>query len=489
MSKANAQEIRDLLGDSLYFLCTQFLGYKDWDKVHDDVEKLLRRPARRKALLMPRGHLKTSMVTIGFTIQQILKNPNIRILIANQVWDMSRTFLREIKEQLETSKLKYLYGDFVSAKWNEDEIIIKQRTKPLAAPTIMTTGVDAEKTGSHYDLIILDDLTGLNNSQTPEQRSKTKQFRRTMFNLLDPGGLLIDIGTRWHLDDTFSEILEKERKYYDIMIRQVVENGRIIFPKHFAKKFNNKKKDWESVDDPTCMDYVDYLKSSMPSDEFSAQYLNQPFSSENQLFKPEMFKYWSERPKGLFTALTVDLAISEARTADETAITLTGMDKDWKMYVLDYIKGRWKPSDVVNRIFEMQQKWKPTVVGMETNGFQKTLKLACEEEMRKRKNHFYIEEIKTGPEKSKETRIKALEPFYRNGDIFHALWMKKKDMEVQLETFPKGKHDDIIDALSMSLNLLNPGVNSESVIEDDWDRWMKIAKENTFQRGFLDYGR
>lgn len=482
------EQIKTLLSKSLFFLCTEFLKYPDWDKVHDDVEIFVRRPARKKALLLPRGHLKTTFVTVAYAIQCILKNPNVRILIGNQVWDRSRDILREIKAQLADSQLKYLFGEFVSEKWNEDQIIVRQRRRPLKEPTINTTGVESEQTGGHYDVIILDDLTGLQNSQTPEQREKTKRFRRSMFNLLDPGALLIEIGTRWHLDDTFAEIFEKELKYYDVMVRQVVEKGHVIFPKHFAKKFDPIRKDWIATDDDTCMDYIDHLKASMPLDEFSAQYLNQPFSSENQLFKPEMFRYWSQRPEGLHIAMTVDLAISEARSADDTAIVVCGMDKDWKLYVLDYLKGKWRPSAVIENVFQMRNKWRPHVVGMETNGFQRTLRSAVEDDMRRRHDYFPIEEIKTGPEKSKETRIKSLEPFYREGKVQHAAWMKGKDLEIELQTFPKGRHDDLIDAESMCLPLLHPGVGVRVDRRDEWDDAVARARYNMGgQKDFFGY--
>lgn len=453
------KEIADLCQWDLKFLCEQFLGYKDWDKVHDGVEKLLRKPSKKKALLLPRGHLKSTLVTVAWTIQKILKEPNIRVLIANQVWDMSRAFLREIKAQLVSSQLKYLFGDFVSPKWNDDMIIVKQRTKALKEPTILTTGVEAETTGGHFDLIILDDLTGLQNSNTPEQREKAKRFRRSMINLLEPGGTLMEIGTRWHLDDTFSVIFEKESRYYDIMVRQVVENGKIIFPKHFSKNFDPITKDW--VLDPTgeSLDYIQHLKDSMPSDEFSAQYMNEPVSVESQMFKEGMFKYWTQRPEGLYVSMAVDLAISQRADADYTAISVLGMDKDFNLYVLDYLRGHWLPGDIVKNVFDMQSRWKPNAVGMEVNGFQRTLKYAVEEEMRRNQQYFGVDEIKNGPERSKESRIKSLEPFYRRGAVYHASWMKGKDMETELMTFPKGRHDDIIDSMAMTLPLLSPGTN------------------------------
>lgn len=498
MSKLNAEKIEEIKSackDSLFFLCKQFLNYPDWDLVHDHLERFLRKPARKKALIIPRNHLKSTFGTISFAIQHIIKNPNIRILIANGVWDMSRKFLDEIKAQLENSQLKYLFGDFVSARWNADEIIVKQRTKPLKEPTILTTGAEAETTGGHFDLIILDDLMGLQNSHTPEQRQKIKKFRRSMINLLEPkGGLLLEIGTRWSLDDTFSEIFDKEMKYYDVMIKKVTEKDaagreRLIFPKKFAQKFDPVRKDWMPVDDPYCLDYLEHLKASMPLDEYSANYLNEPFSSENQFFKPEMFKYWKERPRDLFISMTIDLAISEARTADETVIKISGMDKDYKLYALDYLKGQWRPSIVIDNIFQMHDRWKPQVVGMETNGFQKTLKLGLEDEMRKRKKYFPVEEINNGPERSKAERIKTLEPFYRKGDVYHAGWMKGKDLEEQLQAFPKGKRDDIVDAFSMALPLLHPGTGTPLNQEDDWDRAVKRAKEfEGRHEGFFNYG-
>lgn len=484
-------EIADLCQRDLRFLAMQFLGYKDWDKVHDDVEYLLKKPSKKKALLLPRGHLKSTLVTVAYTIQTILKNPNARVLIANQVWDMSRRFLGEIKAQLEGSQLKHLFGEFQSARWNADDVIVKQRMKPLKEPTILTTGVEAETTGGHFDLILLDDLTGLQNSSTPEQREKTKRFRRSMINLLEPGGTLVEIGTRWHLDDTFSVIFEKEKRYYDVMVRKVVEDGKIIFPKHFSKKFDPITKDWTAVPGENCMDYVQHLKESMPIDEYMAQYENNPISSENQLFKEGMFKYWTKRPEGLYVGMAVDLAISQRTEADYTAIVVLGMDKDWNLYVLDYMRGHWLPTDIVNNVFDMQSKWKPHTVGMEINGFQRTLKTAVEEEMRRRGQYFGVDEIRSGPEKSKEGRIKSLEPFYRRMAVYHSAWMKGKEMETELLTFPKGRHDDIVDAMAMALPFLSPGIN----VQDDqpgpgtYDYVLREAqRHNNRYEGFFNHG-
>lgn len=448
-------QVREACKNSLHFLCTQMLKYQDWDIVHDDTEKFLSRPSMKKALLLPRDHLKTSMVTIGKSIQFILQNPNVRILIANQIWDFARKILGEIKGHLEDkSQLPQIFGQFVSHSWTADSIIVRQRTKSLKEPTIMTTGVEAENTGGHYEKIFLDDLMGHQNCQTTEQREKAKRFRRSMIALLEPGGEIIDIGTRWHNDDTFSEIFEKEMDYYDVMVRQIVEDGKLIFPKKFNKKFDAVKKNWMHVDYP-CLDYVTHLKKSMTTAEYSAQYMNQPIDEENQIFKPTYFKTYKERPERLFVSMTIDPAISEKQSADHFAINVSGMDEHYKIYVLDTLKGRWKVSESIDNIFTTYNKWHPSVVGLETVAYQKALKSWLEEKMRERGTYFPITELRRNTNESKEFRIKALEPFYREGMIFHAPWMKS--LESELLQFPKGKYDDEIDALASQLDLLVPG--------------------------------
>lgn len=473
------EDLKEACQNDLHFLCTQMLKYTDWDTVHDEGEVFLARPSSKKAILWPRGHLKTSMITIGKSIQHVLKDPNVRILIANQVWDISRKMLSEIKEHLDAkSELPKIFGEFKSELWNQDVITIRQRTRALKEPTIATTGVEAEQTGGHFDVIFLDDLTGLQNSQTPEQREKVKRFRRSMINLLEPGGKLYELGTRWHLDDTFSEIFEKEKEYYDIMIRQVVEDGKIIFPSKFNLRFDSVRKTWTPTSDH-CMDYIQHLKKSMTPAEFSAQYMNSPIDEENQLFKPAYFHYFDRRPDRLYVSMTIDPAISEKQSADYFAITVTGMDEKYDIYVLDRIRGHWSVAQAIDNIFSMYNKWRPSVVGMETIAFQKAIKQWLENSMRERNIHFPVEELKRNTNESKEFRIKALEPFYREGKVFHAAWMKGGDLEEELLTFPKGKHDDLIDSLASHLALLVPGdaASAEQIPAGSWEHAFQEARK------------
>ena len=140
---------------SLKYLCKEILGMKDWSAFHDDLMTFLRQPSKRKLVLVPRNHLKSSIITKGWSIQQILNNPDLRILIANATWENSRRFLGSIQKWLTYgSALPMYFGVFESDNWNQFDCTIRQRKVVLDAPTFSTTGLEKEQTSQHYDIII-----------------------------------------------------------------------------------------------------------------------------------------------------------------------------------------------------------------------------------------------------------------------------------------------------------------------------------------------
>ena len=243
------------------------------------------------------------------------------------------------------------------------------------------------------------------------------------------------------------------------MVRSVIEKGRVIFPQKFNLVFDPKLKDWVFSKEST-FDYINYLKKNMGSD-FYAQYENNPIDSESQLIKRDYFKYWDHRPEYLNVVITVDPALSFKQAGDYTAIVVCGMDPDRNIYVLDYLRGHWgDPSQIVHNLLAMIDKWKPMAVGIESMGFQRTLKYWIEQLTLTKRHVQPITELKAPPTQSKEFRLKALEPYYRNGMVYHAAWMKGKELEEELlmlgDDGYKGKHDDLFDALAHQLNLLLP---------------------------------
>jgi len=215
------------------YLCREILGFKDWDVCHDDLKKFLDESRRRfKLILMPREHLKTSIVTIATAIQHILKDPNVTILYASAVLDNAGAFLSETRQYLENkSDLPKMFGDFVSTNWNSERITVAQRTSADKQATIETAGADQVVVSKHFDVIFLDDPVNRQTINTPDQMLKTRKFYSDMFDLLKkPDGVLYVVGTRWDDKDLYGQIIREEDQLekdgqdrtFDIYIRKVM---------------------------------------------------------------------------------------------------------------------------------------------------------------------------------------------------------------------------------------------------------------------------
>jgi len=134
----------------------------------------------RKLLLSPRGSFKSSVITVGATVWDIVKNPNIRILIVHETQKSAIRYVKEIKTHFEQNvKLRALFGDYVSKDntWRDNEFIVSKRTVPRRDATVMAASLEKGTiVGLHFDRIILDDVVSMNNINSPEQLEKNTQL-------------------------------------------------------------------------------------------------------------------------------------------------------------------------------------------------------------------------------------------------------------------------------------------------------------------------
>lgn len=456
-TRAQINEIIFRCKKDLKFLCKAILGYKDWSanpELHLSIARHLRKPSKYKLFLLPRDHLKSSIITKGGAIMRMLDNPNIRILIANNTWDNARKFLGSITKYLVKGQILPVYfGVFESKQWNQDEITIRQRKVILDAPTIATTGLEKEQTSQHYDLIIADDLVARENVTTPEQRAKVKDYINALTALLEPNGELWVVGTRWSQDDAYGDLLEEG--IWDALIRGAYTDDTKTAP-IFPEKFTLEK--------------LQFLRNKMGPTLFSCWFLNDPISQEAADFKKEWIKFYAPgtaHPTNLY--LTIDPAHSLSRDADFSAFVVAGMFPDRRIRVVDFARKRVVPSDLVDVIFELVKKWKLHRIGIETFAFQKTLKYEIQRKQRETGIFFAIDELgRSGTGRgehvlSKEARIRRLQPYFEQGLI--ELRADMQPFVDELLSFPRGKYDDCIDALAYQLDFLNP--SSVSVKKTD----------------------
>jgi hypothetical protein len=197
----------------LKFLVTEVFKRKRWDdNLHGGLVQVLEAPGDRKLILLPRGHQKSETVSVAWVIQQLLRDPNTRIKIISATWTLAKNIAHQIKGLLEDSDLKTLYGEFFNRKTRKtiEYFDIAQKTRKTIDPTLSTGGITTGKTGSHCDILIFDDVVAPENSTTPELIRKTIDGYKDTLPLLDPGGIIVVIGTRYSLGDLYGYLIEEE---------------------------------------------------------------------------------------------------------------------------------------------------------------------------------------------------------------------------------------------------------------------------------------
>ncbi len=489
LSELAIQQIALKCKTDLFFLAHDILGYRKMTvKTHQELcdyttSALPNHPGMPKdenfdptknllLLLMPRGTFKSSIVTVAFSLQFILNEPNARILIDSETFAQSKSFLREIQDHLmKNEKYRMVFraihgmlpytSQSKSKLWKDNEIILPCRTRPLKEASIMCSAIDHAINGMHFDLIIADDLHSNKNVTNKEQIEQVIEHYKLSFSLLDPGKPLIVIGTRWHELDLYGHIIDFEKQDFNILKKSAYnDDGSLFFPEVLSEQELEK------------------IRRRQGTSIFSKQYLNEPVSDENAVFRRDMIKRvkWEEvkgRPMNWY--LSIDPSYTDPRGSgiysDFVGMVLVGMDYMRDLYIRHIVRKKMTYSDLINEIFNIytDRKFsdiKNMKILLEVIG-TKSLSYELANEQRRRNTWLPITEIKGG-RNNKEERIRTLAPFYEFGHVYHIIECPQlQELELELLQFPSGKHDDIIDPLATVPEFASPPTNKQMNHDDE----------------------
>ena len=400
------------------------------------------------SLLIPREHLKTSLC-IAYVLWRLVRQADIHILYAHGNAVFAERVMREIKWHLEgNERFRSAFPDVVwengrkqSDVWLAYELNVRGHDG-TKVPSLCVSSLASAQAGFHYHLVLVDDVVNETNYKSAEERQKGKDFFQHIDHTLQPGGKIVDVGTRWHWDDAHGWLLDPEGVYAGqtrSFVRGVYgEPGeldgepifRALWPKERLLDKQRRCTQWE----------------------WSYQYLNHPTPEGMAVFRREDLRWFDLEKDGtlgvspvlFFTA--VDPNRSEKTQHDPAVVMTVGRDADGHLWVVDIDRGHPSGPLLVDWIRRQVEQWKSAMVMVEVNSYQLQLCQWLREDMLKHGTAYNIKEMHRGPTTRKYDRISALDPLVRAGGLHIRHGYDVLSME--MEQFPSSKHDDCLDALS-----------------------------------------
>lgn len=411
--------------------------------------------------LWSRGHYKSTIITFGKTIQDILASHGddplpewggleVTAGIFSHTRPIAKAFLRQIKYELQgNAVLKELFPDILydsperqAPRWSEDAgLVVRRRTNPKEATVEAWGLVDGQPTGKHFNLLIYDDVVTLGSVTTPEMIAKTSDAWRLSLNLGDRKPRTRGIGTRYHFADTYRTIMETGA------LKARIRPGTV---------------DGTLTGEPVFLTREEWAKKAQEMGPYvaSAQLLLNPVADSKQSFQ----RKWLENRykdasnwQAMNRALLCDPASSKKPHSDFTAMAVMGFGPDGNIYLLDAVRDRLNMEERARAYIELHRRWKPRFSGYEKYGLQADIEYI--KVIQDRDNYrFHIEEL--GGPTSKIDRVNRLIPFaatdrlwlpeamYKTGSDGKLVDLVQALIEEELLPWPVPLHDDLADAMS-----------------------------------------
>jgi|TARA_R100001530_G_scaffold134522_1_gene109551 predicted phage terminase large subunit-like protein len=447
-------------------LCFPTALNKQTPSFHSEIYKTIRNKENDRILIAaPRSTAKSTVCSLILPLWRAAFKPNdedLFIVIVSESQSQSINFLSRIKYHLDTSSIySQMFGDMGSntaKRWTNNDIVLANGTRMVAVGTGQRVRGFIEG-DTRPNLIIIDDFESELNAFTPEARAKNRKWiTEAVIPSLSDDGQIVMIGTVIS-EDCFLNWAKGSDAWKTLWYTIWNDDEESIWEERFPKERIFKiKSEYESVGN---------------LNGFYQEYMNIAQAPESAPFKPEFIKlhhYDYEcidgqnclvketggekeiKPVEIYAG--VDPASSLSLRADYFVIAVMAVDYDNNKYIVDIYRRKITPAEQPDEIIKIYKRYHPKKMKIETVAYQEALRSAVRKQMLD--EGIYIPGLESGvkPRNRKSERLLSLVPLLAKGEFF----FRPQDITAQQEflSYPKGKHDDIMDAIWTALDKHSP---------------------------------
>ena len=412
---------------------------------------------------LPPGHGKSTLVNQWFPSWYIGTHPSENVISTSYEADFAASWGRKTRDILAEHGKRFfdvaVRDDNSAASWWE-----------IAGHGggMMTAGVGGPLTGKRGRVLILDDFCkNAEEAASPTMRQKWWDWYVSTFRTrLEPEGFIVIIATRWHDDDLIGRIIRRMEsdpgadRFKVIRLPAIAEEndllgrqpGQPLWPERYD------------------LAELDKIRRNDPR-VWCALYQQAPRSIEGAMFRREWFQFVDTPLPCVKTVRFWDTAATEATQdtdPDWTVGAKLGIDRSNRVTILDIRRVRGTPRQVEEFIRQttiedgagvlVRIEQEPGAAGLiVVDHYQRRVLLG-----------FDVRGVPTNG--NKVSRANPLSEFAKSGNLLllRASW--NPVLLDELEAFPKGLHDDQVDACSGAFAELSVVTITTPEVETEADK-------------------
>lgn len=407
---------------------------------------------KRLMVFMPPQHGKSQLCSRHLPAKMLGNDPDLRIAIVAYNHTFASKFNRDIQRIIDSSEYGELFPETrlnsknirsdASGSWlrNSDEFEIVGKRGSL-----ISVGVGGGLTGNKVDVAIVDD------PYKDAMQAYSAVYRNNLlewwFSVLDTrlhnDSRICLTFTRWHEDDIASRLLEMESVHPWVVVRfqALKEPGETVSgdPREVGDALWPGQRSAESLQ---------AIKQNNPS-VFEAMYQQNPTPAEGNMVQRDWFRVAPIHAVPLEVRQGVkdfvgDTAYTEKSINDPSGF-LAYIEHGGFLYLFDYLSLRKEFPEL-----KKQLKMFVSIVGAKNSRVYIEPKASGKSIVQDLKGELNVIEYKL-PKGDKISRLAAVMPYLESGRVIMIEGAWNDAFITEVIQFPKGKHDEAIDCLTMAI--------------------------------------
>lgn len=451
---------------------------------------------RRRTLLYPRNTYKSTMNMV-FCVQLILKfYMTISILILSGGKDLAHDFVMQVASFFykprykNTSLFQALYPELCVEKEPSGggfTAAMRQQEPAIIEPAIWSSSVEANTTGWHPDVLIIDDIHTNRNSRNYHMRLRITKSYKMARKILKPTGIELKIGTPYGVGDCFNdEVLNSKPGTYDRVYKPAMRlrNGDRLDANGFPSE------DEIELLFPTILSY-EFLQEEYTGDyeTYMSQYQLDSYGAADIIFSEEEVLHAMIDETRLPLEGDVIMSARFPCTSMKwmTTSAAVGVLHNGRLYIVDVLQGRFKPSDLAKSLHAMARKHGVHSVQVEDSPGARTMDAVIGNYSLSTGWRLHIEWMEFDKDSAaRDSRIRAIEAMIATGRLKFSSGVKTKPLINGLIQYGMIDETGLPDVISRLTDALPASVASEFAGEDEDNGWEMLKQRDKHN---MIYGR